>query len=70
MYGNSGKNVGALTLQAAAILAFRKKAPGRGAFQIDLNYFLSLSSKGSPHSGQKRGTLLGSAGFQPHLSHW
>ena len=29
----------------------------------------SLSSKGSPHSGQNLGGCAGSAGSQPHLSH-
>ena len=32
-------------------------------------YFLSLSSKISPHSGQNLGGLCGSSGTQPHLSH-
>ena len=30
---------------------------------------MSPLSKGSPHSGQNRGALVGSAGCQPHLSH-
>ena len=30
---------------------------------------MSPASKGSPHSGQKRGALVGSSGCQPHLSH-
>ena len=30
---------------------------------------MSPSSKGSPHSGQNLGGLVGSAGSQPHLSH-
>lgn len=32
-------------------------------------HFISLSSKGSPHSGQNFGGFLGSAGLKPHLSH-
>lgn len=31
---------------------------------------ISLSSNGSPHSGQNFGGWAGSTGFQPHLSHW
>ena len=34
-----------------------------------MTYFMSLSSKMSPHSGQNLGGFLGSSGSQPHLSH-
>lgn len=34
-----------------------------------LYHLISLSSKGSPHSGQNLGGWAGSSGSQPHLSH-